>query len=52
MRDKGLDPKADKKLRVHFAQRFLTSLHDLRKIGTIERIGEGKGVLAAQRARA
>ena len=26
MRDKGLDPKADKKLRVHFAQRILTSL--------------------------
>lgn len=44
MRDKGLDPKADKKLRVHFAQRFLTSLHDLRKIGTVERVGEGKGV--------
>lgn len=44
MRDKGLDPKADKKLRVHFAQRILTSLHDLRKNGTVERIGEGKGV--------
>jgi hypothetical protein len=44
MRDKGLDPKADKKLRVHFAQRILTSLHDLRKIGTVERVGGGKGV--------
>jgi hypothetical protein len=42
MRDKGLDPMADKKQRIHFAQRILTSLHDLRKIGTVERIGEGK----------
>jgi len=44
MRDKGLDPKADKKVRIHFAQRILTSLHDLRRIGTVARIGEGKGV--------
>ena len=43
MRDKGLDP-TDKKLRTNFAQRFLTSLHDLRKAGTVERIGGGKGV--------
>ncbi|GAN75875.1 hypothetical protein [Acidisphaera rubrifaciens] len=44
MRDKGLDPAADRKLRTNFAQRFLTSLHDLRKAGRIERIGNGKGV--------
>jgi hypothetical protein len=44
MRDKGLDPEADRKLRTSFAQRFLTSLHDLRKIGRVERIGTGKGV--------
>ncbi len=44
MRDKGLDPDANPKLRTSFAQRFLTSLHDLRKNGTVERIGEGKGV--------
>ena len=44
MRDKGLDPDADPKLRTSFAQRFLTSLHDLRKAGTVERIGAGKGV--------
>jgi hypothetical protein len=44
MRDKGLDPDADHKLRTNFAQRFLTSLHDLRKNGTVERIGGGKGV--------
>ncbi len=34
MRDKGLD-LANKKLRTAFAQRFLTSLHDLRKAGTV-----------------
>jgi len=44
MRDKGLDPEADAKLRTNFAQRFLTSLHDLRKIGRVECIGTGKGV--------
>lgn len=52
MRDKGLDPDANPKQRTSFAQRFLTSLHDLRKNGTVERIGEGKGVrwrLAADR---
>lgn len=42
-RDKGIDP-ANRKLRANFAQRFLTSLHDLRKAGTVERIGGGKGV--------
>lgn len=44
MRDKGLDPVADRKVRTSFAQRFLTSLHDLRKAGKVERIGNGKGV--------
>lgn len=44
MRDKGLDPEADTKLRINFAQRILTSLHDLQKKGTIERIGAGRGV--------
>ncbi len=44
MRDKGLDPDADQKIRTSFAQRFLTSLHDLRKAGKVERIGNGKGV--------
>ena len=43
MRDKGLDPETDPKLRTNFAQRFLTSLHDLRKSGRVERIGAGKG---------
>lgn len=44
MRDKGLDPAADRKVRTSFAQRFLTSLHDLRKAGKVERMGGGKGV--------
>lgn len=44
MRDKGLDPTADRKVRTSFAQRFLTSLHDLRKAGKVERMGGGKGV--------
>jgi hypothetical protein len=44
MRDKGLDPEADRKLRTNFAQRFLTSLHDLRKIGRVKCVGAGKGV--------
>ncbi len=44
MRDKGLDPAADRKIRTSFAQRFLTSLHDLRKAGKVERMGGGKGV--------
>lgn len=44
MRDKRLDPEADRKLRTNFAQRFLTSLHDLRKIGRVECVGTGKGV--------
>lgn len=37
MRDKGLYPDADRKVRTNFAQRFLTSLHDLRKAGKRER---------------
>ena len=44
MRDKGLDPIAEAKLRVSFSQRILTSLHDLRRAGKVERIGNGPGV--------
>jgi hypothetical protein len=44
MRDKGFDPEADPKLRATFAQRILTSLHDLRKGGKVERLGTGAGV--------
>ncbi len=44
MRDKGLDPEADRKLRVDFTRRILVSLHDLRKNGTVEKIGHGRGV--------
>lgn len=41
MRDKGLDPDGDRKVRTSFAQRFLTSLHDLRKTGKVECVGAG-----------
>jgi hypothetical protein len=44
MRDKGLDPEADKNLRVNFSQRILTSLHDLRKAGEVIKIGSDQGV--------
>jgi hypothetical protein len=43
MRDKGMDPEADSRMRTNFAQRFLTSLHDLRKTGKVECVGAGKG---------
>ena len=44
MRDKGLDPEADRKLRVDISKRILTTLSDLRKAGTVEKIGQGRGV--------
>lgn len=43
MRDKGLDPESDRKIRLDFTKRILVSLHDLRKAGTIEKIGHGRG---------
>ncbi len=44
MKDKGMDPEADRKTRSGFTRRILVSLHDLRKAGMIENIGEGRGV--------
>ncbi len=44
MREKGLDPEADRKQRADFTRRILVSLHDLRKAGTVEKIGQGRGV--------
>lgn len=44
MRDKGLDPAADRKLKMGFTRRFLVSLHDLKKAGTVQRVGSGRGV--------
>lgn len=44
MREKGLDPESDRKLRADFTRRFLVTLHDMRKAGTIEKIGHGRGV--------
>jgi len=44
MREKGLDPESDRKQRTDFTKRILVSLHDLRKAGTVEKIGAGRGV--------
>lgn len=44
MREKGLDPEADRKQRTDFTRRILVSLHDLRRAGTVEKIGYGRGV--------
>lgn len=45
MKDKGLDPNKDQKLRSDFIRRILVSLHDLRKAGEIEKVGHGRGVV-------
>ena len=44
MRDKGLDPDKDRAVRRDFTRRILTTLHDLRRYGHIEKIGHGNGV--------
>jgi hypothetical protein len=44
MREKGLDPEADREQRTDFTRRILVSLHDLRRAGTVEKIGNGRGV--------
>jgi hypothetical protein len=44
MRDKGMDPDADRKTRADFIRRILVSLHDLRKAGYVDKIGHGRGV--------
>jgi|GEM_PF-1367051 len=38
MREKGLDPEADRKVRTDMTRRILVSLHDLKKAGKVERI--------------
>ncbi len=44
MRDKGLDPDADRKIKADFTKRILVTLHDLKKAGKIDKIGDGRGV--------
>ncbi len=44
MLDKGMDPEAERKVRADFTRRILVSLHDLRKAGTVEKVGHGRGV--------
>ena len=45
MRDKGLDPETERRIRTDFTRRILITLHDLRKAGTIEKVGHGRGVV-------
>lgn len=45
MREKGMDPESDRKLRKDFTRRILVTLHDLRKAGAVEKIGHGRGVV-------
>ncbi len=44
MQEKGLDPAADRKQRIDFTRRILVSFHDMKKAGTVEKIGEKRGV--------
>ena len=44
MRDKGLDPESDRKIRTDFTKRILVSLHDLRRAGIVDKVGNGRGV--------
>jgi hypothetical protein len=44
IKNKGLEPE-NRKLRRDFTRRILVSLHDLRKAGTVEKIGHGRGVV-------
>ena len=45
MRDKGMDLETEKRLRADFTKRILITLHDLRKNGTVEKVGHGRGVV-------
>jgi hypothetical protein len=44
MRDKGLDPEKERKLRADFTRRILVSLHDMMKAGYVEKVEHGRGV--------
>jgi hypothetical protein len=44
MVDKGMDPLVDKKRKADFTRRFLCTLHDLVKAGTVQKVGNGRGV--------
>lgn len=45
MREKGMDPEADRKTRSDFIRHILVSLHDLRKANVIEKVGHERGVV-------
>jgi hypothetical protein len=44
MRDKGMPPETNRKLRTDFNRRILVTLHDMMKAGYIEKVGHGRGV--------
>jgi hypothetical protein len=44
MRDKGLNAEGDRRLRSDFLKRVLRALDALRRRGTVEKIGMGRGV--------
>jgi hypothetical protein len=43
MRDKGLEPEADRKTRTDSNRRILVSLQDLVKATVVEKVGDGAG---------
>jgi hypothetical protein len=43
MQDKGI-PRGDRAIRRDFAHRFIMALHQLRRQGSIEKLGAGQGV--------
>lgn len=45
MKEKGLDPENNRKLRSDFIRRILVALHDLRDADEIEKVGHGRGVV-------
>jgi hypothetical protein len=44
MRDKGLDAEGDRRLRSDLLKRALRALDALRRLGRVEKIGQGRGV--------
>ncbi len=45
MKDKGLDPDKDRKIRTDFNRRILVSPHHLVKANVVEKVGHGRGVV-------
>ena len=45
MRDKGLDPDADRATRADFVRRVALQLNDMLRKGKVEKIGRGRGII-------